>query len=88
MHRLEALPLEQAAQETHRCSPHFLERLRETGAHFVIGGGDQAYVDTNSRNDFPDIWIWLKDNKKALLEQYAIGNGEYDEGGIELRSPR
>lgn len=64
--------------------PHFSEQLRDARAHFVIGGGDQAYVDTNSKNEFPDIWIWLKDNKKALLQKFATGNGKYDVAGIEL----
>ncbi|MRT18520.1 alkaline phosphatase family protein, partial [Vitellibacter sp. q18] len=63
--------------------PHFLEQLTDAGAHFVIGGGDQAYVDTNGKNGFLDIWTWLKDNKAALLEKFALGGGKYDEAGIE-----
>ena len=64
--------------------PHFAEQLADTGASFVIGGGDQAYVDTNGNSGFLDIWTWLKDNKAALLEKYALGGGKYDEAGIEL----
>ncbi|MGA7479358.1 MAG: hypothetical protein WBW07_10530, partial [Azonexus sp.] len=64
--------------------PHFAEQLADAGANFVIGGGDQAYVDTNGKNGFLDIWTWLKDNKAALLEKFALGGGKYDEGGIEL----
>ena len=64
--------------------PHFLEQLTDAQANFVIGGGDQIYVDTNDRNDFPDIWTWLKDNKAALLEKYALGANKYDEVAIEL----
>ena len=64
--------------------PHFAEQLADAGAGFVIGGGDQAYVDTNGKNGFLDIWTWLKDNKAALLEKYALGNGKYDEAAIEL----
>ena len=64
--------------------PHFEQQLQDVGAHFVIGGGDQAYVDTNGKNGFLDIWTWLKDNKAALLEKYALGGGKYDEAGIEL----
>ncbi len=63
--------------------PHFREQLSDAGAQFVIGGGDQAYVDTNGKNGFPDIWTWLKDNKTALLEKYSVGGGKYDEAGIE-----
>lgn len=64
--------------------PHFAEQLRDARAHFVIGGGDQAYVDTNKKNGFLDIWTWLKDNKAALLEKFALGNNKHDEAGIEL----
>ena len=64
--------------------PHFLEQLTDAGASFVIGGGDQMYVDTNGRNGFLDIWTWLKDNKAALLEKYMLGAGKYDEAAIEL----
>lgn len=63
--------------------PHFREQLADAGAHFVIGGGDQAYVDTNGKNGFLDIWTWLKDNKAALLEKFALPGGKYDEPGIE-----
>jgi alkaline phosphatase D len=63
--------------------PHFFEQLEEAGARFVIGGGDQAYVDTNSNSGFPDIWVWLKDNKKALLEKFVTGDGAPDKERIE-----
>ena len=45
--------------------PNFLEQLNDLKADFVIGGGDQIYVDTNAKLGFPDIWKWLKDNKQA-----------------------
>lgn len=64
--------------------PHFAEQLHDARAQFVIGGGDQVYVDTNKQNDFLDIWTWLKDNKAALLAAYATGSNKYDEAGIEL----
>lgn len=64
--------------------PHFREQLIDSDADFVIGGGDQAYVDTNGKNGFLDIWTWLKENKAALLEKYALGGGKFDEAGIEL----
>lgn len=63
--------------------PHYLEQLGDTRAHFSIGGGDQVYVDTNGKNRFLDIWSWLKDNKKALLDKFALGKGKYDEAGIQ-----
>lgn len=62
--------------------PHFLEKLTDARAQFVIGGGDQAYVDTNSQHDFPDIWRWLKDNKQDLLQKFSTGGGNYDQAGI------
>ncbi len=63
--------------------PHFLEKLTDTGAHFVIGGGDQIYVDTNAKQGFQDIWKWLKDNREALLKTFAKGD-DYDREGIQL----
>lgn len=63
--------------------PHFLEKLTDTGAHFVIGGGDQIYVDTNAKKSFPDIWQWLKDNREDLLKTFAKGD-DYDREGIQL----
>lgn len=61
--------------------PHMLEQLCTHSADFVIGGGDQVYVDTNAKQDFPDVWVWLKDNKDELLQTYRKGRG-YDEEGI------
>lgn len=61
--------------------PNFLEQLNDLKADFVIGGGDQIYVDTNAKLGFPDIWKWLKDNKPALLERYRKGRG-YDQAGL------
>lgn len=62
--------------------PQLLEQLDENRAHFVIGGGDQIYIDTNARNGFPDLWKWLKDNKDELLKTYAKGKRSYDQEGI------
>ena len=39
--------------------------LEEQNADFVIGGGDQAYVDTTET----DIWKWLQKNKGDLLKE-------------------
>ena len=64
--------------------PLLLEQLQDARAQFVIGGGDQVYIDTNKKNDFLDIWTWLKDNKQALLDTYRTGNGKYDQAAIEL----
>lgn len=62
--------------------PHFKEALRDSNALFVIGGGDQTYVDTNKKNDFPDIWEWLKRNKFELLKMYKDRDGSYDKEGL------
>lgn len=64
--------------------PQLLEKLQDGHADFVIGGGDQAYVDTNRKAGFLDIWEWLKANKKALLEQFTQAGGKYDEAGLQL----
>ena len=64
--------------------PLLAQQLQDDRAQFVIGGGDQIYVDTNKQNDFLDIWTWLKDNKEALLATYAQGANKYDQAGIEL----
>ncbi len=63
--------------------PHLLEQMQDANAHFSIGGGDQIYVDTNGRNNFLDIWVWLKDNKADLLAQFSLGKKGYDTAGIE-----
>ena len=63
--------------------PHLYEQLTDSGAHFVIGGGDQVYVDTNSKTGFLDLWTWLKDNKDALLTKYAQSGSKYDTAAIE-----
>ncbi|MDD0973771.1 alkaline phosphatase D family protein [Pseudomonas fontis] len=64
--------------------PLLHQQLQDQRAQFVIGGGDQVYVDTNRKNGFLDIWEWLKTNKQALLDKYRRGNGSYDKAGIEL----
>lgn len=63
--------------------PVLLEQLTDLRADFVIGGSDQAYVDTKAKNGFLDIWHWLKHNKAALLAQHATGPGQYDRAAIE-----
>ncbi|QBF26920.1 alkaline phosphatase family protein [Pseudomonas tructae] len=62
--------------------PLLHQQLIDQRAQFVIGGGDQMYVDTNKKNGFLDIWEWLKDNKQALLTQFKQGSS-YDKPGIE-----
>ena len=44
---------------------HFFSVLEEQNAEFVIGGGDQVYVDTTET----DIWNWLKKIKRDLLKE-------------------
>lgn len=64
--------------------PLMHQQLADQRASFVIGGGDQVYVDTNKKNGFLDIWEWLKDNKDELLQAYSKGKGKgYDKAGIE-----
>lgn len=62
--------------------PHLLNQLNDSHAHYVIGGGDQIYVDTDSQAHFPDIWKWLKENKDDLLKTYSKGKKTYDTDGI------
>jgi alkaline phosphatase D len=44
---------------------HFHSVLTDQEADFVIGGGDQVYVDYTDT----DIWKWLKNNKRDLLDE-------------------
>jgi len=44
---------------------YFFEALEENNADFVVGGGDQVYVDTTQT----DIWKWLKSIKKDLFKK-------------------
>lgn len=62
--------------------PLFLERLNNAKASFVIGGGDQVYVDCQESKFFPDIWEWLKKNKDDLLAKYTV-NGVIDSKGLD-----
>ena len=60
----------------------FKERLDRANARFVIGGGDQIYVDSQKKKWFPDIWEWLKENKEALIESHQNQDGSIDKAGI------
>ncbi|CAM3839343.1 alkaline phosphatase D family protein [Aeromonas bestiarum] len=55
--------------------PLFLNRANSAGVRFIIGGGDQIYVDCQDNKYFPDIWEWLQDNKDELIKTYTL-NGE------------
>jgi alkaline phosphatase D len=44
---------------------HFYDVLEEKGADFLIGGGDQVYIDMTKT----DIWKWLKKIKNDLLNK-------------------
>ncbi|GED21984.1 alkaline phosphatase D family protein [Halomonas halmophila] len=57
----------------------FREVLEDREAHFVIGGGDQVYCDTNDETRIQDVWSWLRDNKQALFEKYSDDSGMLDE---------
>lgn len=61
---------------------NFREILDDRQAHFVIGGGDQIYCDTNTPSRIQDVWEWLKDNKQALIIKYSDANGALDESGL------
>ncbi|WP_417811270.1 alkaline phosphatase D family protein [Thalassospira alkalitolerans] len=60
----------------------FYDVLNERQADFVIGGGDQVYCDTNHASQIQDVWVWLKNNKNALLAKYRKANGSLDEPPI------
>jgi alkaline phosphatase D len=62
--------------------PRFRQILKDRNASFVIGGGDQVYCDTNSKSDIQDIWVWLKNNKKGLINQYQYASGNLDKDGL------
>ena len=59
----------------------FHEALEERNAHFVIGGGDQAYCDSSDKSQIEDVWNWLKINRAALLTTYTTA-GKLDEVGV------
>ncbi len=44
----------------------FYDILTEYQASFVIGGGDQIYIDSTKE----DIWKWVKENKEQLWDEY------------------
>lgn len=50
---------------------HFYQTLTDKEADFVIGGGDQIYVDTNKARHMQDVWEWLAKNKNHLIEKYS-----------------
>lgn len=62
--------------------PLFLERLERSNARFVIGGGDQVYVDCQNKKWFPDIWEWLKDNKDELVKSNRNADDSINEEAI------
>lgn len=62
--------------------PAFQERLDRANARFVIGGGDQVYVDCQESKWFPDVWEWLTDNKDELVKTYRRDDGEIDKNKI------
>lgn len=62
--------------------PLFLERLERNNARFVIGGGDQVYVDCQSKKWFPDIWEWLRDNKDELVKAHRREDGSINKDEI------
>jgi alkaline phosphatase D len=62
--------------------PLFLESLSRNNARFVIGGGDQVYVDCQNKKWFPDIWEWLQNNKDDLIKKYRKLDNSIDTDGI------
>ena len=60
----------------------FYDVLNERRADFVIGGGDQVYCDTNHASRMQDVWVWLKNNKNALLAAYSTPDDNLDEPAI------
>jgi len=51
--------------------PLFLSRANNAKVRFVIGGGDQVYVDCQENKYFPDIWEWLQNNKDDLITAFT-----------------
>lgn len=62
--------------------PLFQDSLARNNARFVIGGGDQVYVDCQNKKWFPDIWEWLKDNKDELLDAHRKPDNSIDKSGV------
>ena len=54
---------------------NFYQLLCQRKADFVIGGGDQVYVDTNRDEDMPDMWKWLRSQKLSIIENFSNPDG-------------
>ncbi len=63
--------------------PLFLDRANNANVRFVIGGGDQVYVDCQDNKHFPDIWEWLQDNKDELVKTYKK-NGQLHTPSLDI----
>lgn len=50
--------------------PEFDAKLKNAQADFVIGGGDQIYIDSGQ---FETIWDWMRANRDDILADYANG---------------
>lgn len=62
--------------------PLFLDRANHANVRFVIGGGDQVYVDCQENKYFPDIWEWLQMNKDELIEAHT-SDGVLNTDGLD-----
>ncbi|RON34435.1 hypothetical protein BK661_10170 [Pseudomonas frederiksbergensis] len=71
------------ANNSHGAWPLFLDRANNANIRFVIGGGDQVYVDCQDNKYFPDIWEWLQDNKDELVKTYAR-NGKLHPPSLDI----
>lgn len=55
--------------------PNLYDVLCDQQAMFVIGGGDQIYVDANDKEDMYSIWEWLAQYKNPIIKKYSDNNG-------------
>ena len=62
------------ANNSHGAWPLFFNKANNANVRFIIGGGDQVYVDCQDNKYFPDIWEWLQDNKDELIKTYTKNN--------------
>lgn len=62
--------------------PIYQDVLREKKALFSIGGGDQIYIDTNTKDDMQDVWVWLAAYKKKIINDFRLENGSLDRNAL------
>lgn len=40
------------------------------------------YIDTNTKDDMQDVWVWLSAYKNKIIKDYTLGDGSLDRAGL------